>query len=134
MVWADIGKQLRPRVLAPGDPTVPLNSCYVMRAANLDDAYALHTLLSSPIAAAWFHALAEPARGGFRRFMGWTVATLPLPARWLTLRASLAAFARQHPLGTPTSPEREVAHAQLVADAYAIPLSTLRPLLRWTTT
>lgn len=134
VVWADIGKQLRPRVLVPGDPTVPLNSCYVMRAANIDDAYALHTLLSSPIAAAWFHSLAEPARGGFRRFMGWTVATLPLPARWLTLRASLAAFARQHPPGSPTSSEREAAHEQLVADAYAIPLSTLRPLLRWTTT
>ncbi|MCC6244334.1 MAG: N-6 DNA methylase [Gemmatimonadaceae bacterium] len=132
VVWADIGKQLRPCVLAPGDPTVPLNSCYVMRAANLDDAYALHTLLSSPIAAAWFHALAEPARGGFRRFMGWTVATLPLPARWLALRETLAAFSRSHDHQAPNTEARALAHTQLVADAYNVSLRTLQPLLHWT--
>ena len=54
VVWADIGRTLRPRVLAAGDPTVPLNSCYVLRTASLDDALALDALLASPIAAAWF--------------------------------------------------------------------------------
>ena len=128
VVWADIGKRLRPRVLAPGDPTVPLNSCYVLRTASLDDAWALDALLSSTLAAAWFETLAEPARGGFRRFMGWTVATLPVPTNWCSARLALADLGRRRALGEPISiDEQDI----VVADAYDIPARYLEPLIRW---
>ena len=130
VVWADIGKRLRTRVLDAGDPTVPLNSCYVVRTSSLDDAYALDALLNSTIAAAWLDVLAEPARGGFRRFLGWTVAALPVPHDWLRARTLLA------PLGQRLARHEIVATTELdqaVADAYDVPLRLLTPLLDWYT-
>ena len=130
VVWADIGKRLRTRVLDAGDPTVPLNSCYVVRTTSLDDAYALDALLNSTIAAAWLDVLAEPARGGFRRFLGWTVAALPVPRDWLRARTLLA------PIGQRLARHELVATAELdhaVADAYDVPLRQLTPLLEWYT-
>jgi hypothetical protein len=128
IVWADIGRTLQPRILAAGDPTVPLNSCYVLRTTSLDDALALDTLLASPIAAAWFDVLAEPARGGFRRFMGWTVASLPVPKEWATARVALAELARRRQRGEPICVDE---HSTTVADAYGIPMRHLEPLVRW---
>ena len=130
VVWADIGKRLRTRVLHAGDPTVPLNSCYVVRTASIDDAYALDALLNSTIAAAWLNVLAEPARGGFRRFLGWTVAALPVPHDWLRARTLLA------PIGQRLARHETVPideHDQAVADAYDVPLRHLTPLLDWYT-
>ena len=130
VVWADIGKRLRTRVLEAGDPTVPLNSCYVVRTASIDDAYALDALLNSTIAAAWLDVLAEPARGGFRRFLGWTVASLPVPHDWLRARTLLA------PIGQRLARHESVPiheHDQAVADAYDVPLRLLTPLLEWYT-
>jgi hypothetical protein len=130
VVWADIGKRLRTRVLDAGDPTVPLNSCYVVRTTSLDDAYALDALLNSTIAAAWLDVLAEPARGGFRRFLGWTVAALPVPHDWLRARTLLA------PIGQRLARHEIVATMELdqaVADAYDVPLRLLTPLLDWYT-
>lgn len=133
VVWADIGKRLRPRVLAPGDPTVPLNTCYVLRTPSLDDAWAVAALLGSPVARAWFDVLAEPARGGFRRFMGWTVATLPVPDNWLVARIALADFARRHQHRLLVHDAvRDEEHTTLIADAYGIPVRSLQPLVRWT--
>ena len=99
-----------------------------MRTASLDDAYALHTLLSSPLAAAWFEALAEPARGGFRRYMGWTVATLPVPVDWAAARVPLAALGRRRIGGEPVS-EKE--HLDVVATAYGLAVAATQPLLTW---
>ncbi len=130
VVWADIGKRLRTRVLDAGDPTVPLNSCYVVRTASLDDAYALDALLNSTIAAAWLDVLAEPARGGFRRFLGWTVAALPVPHDWLRARTLLT------PIGQRLARHEHVPineHDLAVADAYDVPLRQLTPLLDWYT-
>ncbi len=131
VVWADIGKRLQPRVLDTGDPTVPLNSCYIIRTSSLQDALALETLLASPIAAAWLNALAEPARGGFRRFLGWTVATLPVPADWTRARPALAELASLRHRGNTITDEETLA---VIADAYGIDTTLFTPLLRWTTT
>jgi hypothetical protein len=90
VVWADFGRRPRALVLEAGDPTVPLNTCYVVRCANSVDAWALAALLNSRVAAAWLHAIAEPARGGYRRYLGWTVGQLPVPADWQRVRPSLA--------------------------------------------
>lgn len=128
VVWADIGRRLRPRVLAAGDPTVPLNSCYVLRATSMQDAHALEALLASKVAARWFEALAEPARGGFRRFMGWTVATLPIPDEWTTARLALAELSSRRLNGETIDECDETA---IIANAYGIAPRQLAPLLAW---
>ncbi|MEP6991647.1 MAG: DNA methyltransferase, partial [bacterium] len=58
VVWSDFGRTPRAAVLAPGDDTVPLNSCYVMPCDDQMDALALTALLNSPVAAAILNALA----------------------------------------------------------------------------
>jgi hypothetical protein len=91
VVWADFGRRPRALVLPPGDPAVPLNSCYVLRAPNEADAWALAAILNSRVGAAWLNAIAEPARGGYHRYLGWTVSHLPMPRQWETVRDDLAA-------------------------------------------
>lgn len=93
VVWGDIGRSVRAVVLEAGDQTVPLNTCYVVRTALADDAYALAALLNSRVMLAWLRVLAEPARGGYRRFLGWTCARLPVPSDWIGARAALAPIA-----------------------------------------
>jgi hypothetical protein len=71
---------------------------------SLDDAHALCAWLNNPLAAAWLGALAEPARGGYRRLLGWTVALVPLPRDWDRARERLAplgarGFRGDHPRG-----------------------------------
>jgi hypothetical protein len=92
VVWADFGRRPRALVLPLGDPTVPLNTCYVLSCPDERDAWALAALLNSRIAAAWLNALAEPARGGYRRYLGWTVGQLPLPRDWTRARDLLCAL------------------------------------------
>src|SRR6185312_1234242 len=58
VVWADMGRTPRALLLAAGDQTVPLNSCYVVPCDDHDDALALTALLNSSLAAAWLHVLA----------------------------------------------------------------------------
>lgn len=128
LVWADIGKRLRTRVLTAGDPTVPLNSCYVLRTPSDHDAWAVSALLASPICTAWLDCLAEPARGGFKRYLGWTVASLPMPANWLTARITLAELGVRLASSSTVTPEEQI---DIVADAYGIPVASLQPLLDW---
>ena len=128
LVWADFGRSLRTIVLDCGDPTVPLNTCYVLRTPSLDDAYALDALLSSPIAAAWLEAIAEPARGGWRRYLGWTVSALPVPQDWLRARTMLAPLGRRRTQGDHPSPDEHIA---VVASAYSLDSRVISPLLAW---
>lgn len=58
VVWSDLARSLQAMVLPAGDPTVPLNTCYVLAARDASDAYALAAWLNSPIADAWVGALA----------------------------------------------------------------------------
>jgi hypothetical protein len=90
VVWADFGRRPRALVLPAGDVTVPLNTCYVLRCADPHDAYAIASLLNSWLASAWLNAVAEPARGGYRRYLAWTVGLLPVPAEWPRARAILS--------------------------------------------
>jgi hypothetical protein len=121
VVWADLARAPHPRLLAPGDPHVPLNTCYVAAFDDPLDARAVAALLAAPPIVAWLGALAEPARGGYRRHLAWTVALLPLPRHWARARLRLA------PLVGAT-PE---ALTRAVADAYELPPATLAPLLAW---
>jgi hypothetical protein len=129
VVWPDLGRTPRAIVLAAGDPTVALNSCYVARSPTLADAHALAALLNGPLATAWLNTLAEPARGGFRRYMGWTMALLPIPHDWERGRDILA------PIGARGCRGESVSSAELLAAAlaaYGLDESDAEPLLTWT--
>jgi hypothetical protein len=130
VVWADLARGPRAVILPPRDPTVPLNSCYVVPCPTPTDAYALAAVFNSPIAAAWLDALAEPARGGYRRYLGWTAALLPIPAPWGAARALLAPLAQRACNGEPVGADELLT---AVLRAYGIARSDVAPLLRWKT-
>ena len=128
VAWGDVGRAPRAVVLAPGDATVPLNSCYVVRAPSGDDADALAAWLNAPLAVAWLGAIAEPARGGYHRFLGWTMARLPLPADWPAARAVLAPAGRAARDGTV--PSVAELHA-LSLRAFRVGAAAMEPLITW---
>ena len=128
VVWSDFGRSPRAAVLEAGDPTVLLNSCYVVPCAELGDAQALAVLLNSPVAAAWLNSLAEPARGGYHRYLGWTVGLLPLPSDWTRARRILG------PIGDRAMRDNPPGRHALIAaalDAYRLTADDVEPLLLW---
>jgi hypothetical protein len=128
VVWADMGRAPRALLLPAGDQTVPLNSCYVVPCDDHDDALALTALLNSSLAAAWLHVLAEPARGGYHRYLGWTVALLPLPRDWRCARELLAPLAQRALDGNvPTACEL----LEAATRAYRLRSADVAPLLAW---
>jgi hypothetical protein len=128
VVWADVARGPRAVVLPPCDPTVPLNSCYVVLCSTIADAHALAVVLNSPIAAAWLDPLAEPARGGYRRYLGWTTALLPVPRDWHRARAILAPRGERASAGDPPGDEELLA---ATLRAYGIDRTDVAPLLAW---
>ncbi|HLB08103.1 MAG TPA: DNA methyltransferase, partial [Gemmatimonadaceae bacterium] len=128
VVWADMGRTPRALLLAAGDPSVPLNSCYVVRCDDETDALALTALLNSSLAAAWLHVLAEPARGGYHRYLGWTMALLPLPRDWTCARAILAPLASRAMGGDVPAPCELLDAA---TSAYRLRAADVAPLIGW---
>jgi hypothetical protein len=129
VIWADFGLTPRATVIEAHEPFIALNSCYVVSCETIGDAHSLATLLNSSLAAAWLNSIAEPARGGYRRYLGWTLSLLPIPVDWNRARTLLA------PLG-----ERAM-HGDIPADdeilgavlgAYHLCLPDVQPLLSWT--
>jgi hypothetical protein len=105
VVWPDLARRLAAAVPAP--ELVPLNTVYGIATHDAADAAALATLFNSRWLTALARLVADPARGGFRRFNARVVASLPIP-----------------PLESPVWPElarrgaaRELAD-DLVADAF----------------
>jgi hypothetical protein len=129
VVSADFGLTPRAIVLEAGEPHVALNSCYVVSCATSNDAYALATILNSSLAAAWLNSLAEPARGGYRRYLGWTLALLPIPTDWPRARALLAPIGERAMRGD-VSADEEILDA--VLNAYQLDLVQVHHLLNWT--
>ena len=128
VVWADMGRTPRALLLPAGDRTVPLNSCYVVPCDDMVDALALTALLNSSLAAAWLHVLAEPARGGYHRYLGWTMALLPLPRDWRCAREILAPLAERAIEGEiPTACEL----VEAATRAYRLRASDVAPLIAW---
>jgi hypothetical protein len=128
VVWADFGRAPTAAVLDAGDPAVPLNTCYVVRCPDPDDALALAAILNSPLAAAWLAALAEPARGGYRRYLGWTLSLLPVPRNWERARSILV------PLSSRARGGALVSDAELLdatVRAYALRRVAVTTLLDW---
>ena len=128
VVWSDFGRTPRAAILPAGDPTVPLNSCYVLPCPDPADALALTALLNSALAAAWLNAVAEPARGGWHRYLAWTVSLLPIPHDWPRARDGLAPLAERALLGSiPTTTELLSAACR----AYRVKQADVDPLLAW---
>ncbi|MEX1185993.1 MAG: DNA methyltransferase [Gemmatimonadaceae bacterium] len=128
VVWADVGKRPRAAVLAQGDEAVPLNTCYVVRCRDEREALTFAAILNSDLAAAWLNLVAEPARGGYHRYLGWTMALLPLPRDWSAACATLPAVARSMMDGGGDS--REL--LEVVLGAYCVRFADVEPLLAWT--
>ena len=129
VVSADFGLTPRAIVLEAGEPHIALNSCYVVSCASSYDAYALATILNSALAAAWLNSLAEPARGGYRRYLGWTLSLLPIPADWPRARALLAPIG-ERAMRDDVSADQEILDA--VLNAYQLDLVHVKHLLNWT--
>ncbi len=129
VIWADFG--LAPRAIAveAGDPIVALNSCYVANCQSLEDAHALAALLNGPLVAAWLNTLAEPARGGYRRYLGWTVSLLPIPDNWNRARLILAPLGERAMAGDVPTRE-EMLSASL--NAYGVQFDEVKAMLTWT--
>jgi hypothetical protein len=88
----------------------------------------LASLLNGPLARAWLNAAAEPARGGYRRYLGWTMALLPVPANWHRARKILAPISeRAHRGSHPT--DSELLDAAI--DAYEVEREDVAPLVAW---
>jgi hypothetical protein len=117
-------------VVEPGDAIIPLNSCYALSCKSLHDAHALAALLNGPLVSAWLNVVAEPARGGYRRYLGWTMSLLPLPNDWQSAREQLAPLGARAMSGDVPS-SVELLNAAL--NAYRLTLSHVQPLLSWTT-
>jgi hypothetical protein len=73
-------------------------------------------------------AVAEPARGGYRRYLGWTLALLPLPRRWDRARRELIIIGERALGGSPPS-DAELLDATV--RAYGLRLSAVNALLDW---
>ncbi|MGI9076513.1 MAG: Eco57I restriction-modification methylase domain-containing protein, partial [Gemmatimonadaceae bacterium] len=125
VVWSDFGRVPRARVLPAGDPAVAINSCYVLCCRDAIDAYAVMTLLNSPLAAAWLNTLAEPARGGYHRYLAWTVALLPIPRDWTYARDVLA------PFGSALERPRPAELLAATMRAYRLRSADVAPLIEW---
>lgn len=128
VIWADFGLHPRAMVIADGDKLVPLNTCYVVHTPKLIDAFALAAILNGPLATAWLNAIAEPARGGYRRYLGWTMAMLPVPARWGRVRQVLSTLGERAMDGDVPS-DSDLLDAAL--DAYRLRREKVQPLLDW---
>ena len=130
VIWADFGLRPRAIVVPEGARLVALNTCYVVSCSKAGDAHALAAILNGPLAAAWLNAIAEPARGGYHRYLGWTVALLPLPTRWNRARRILAPLGERAIEGDiPT--DAELLDAAL--EAYRLDREIIQPLLSWST-
>ena len=125
VVWGDLGRTPRAAVLSAGSACIALNSCYLARCPDLTDALALAALLNGPLAAAWLNAIAEPARGSWHRYLGWTVGLLPIPRDWHRARTRLACLAERGQ--SVTSGELWDA----AVDVYGLSTAAVAPLAAW---
>ena len=127
VIWADIGRRPHAVVADTGSDLVPLNTCYVVSCPSHEDARALAALINGPLIAAWLDLIAEPARGDYRRYLGWTMSFLPIPSDWISARKVLAAAGS---IGTEGICDAELLEAGL--NAYGIKRRAIEPLLEWT--
>jgi len=128
VVWSDVSRSPKAAVILAGDNTVAINSCYIARCATETDAFALAAILNSSLAAAWLNCVAEPARGGYHRYLGWTMSILPLPMDWKRATTRLASIGKCAFEGHP--PAQDDLNAEILC-AYGLSDTDVAPLLKW---
>ena len=77
VVWADLGRRLG--AVVPPAEVVPLNTAYGIVTRTAADAAALAALFNCRWHSALARLVADPARGGFRRFNARVIGGLPIP-------------------------------------------------------
>lgn len=77
------------------------------------------------------NALAEPARGGFHRYLAWTVARLPLPREWLHARRTLAPLVAELDERPNLADIPQSVLTDTVLSAYRLQRRDLTALLSW---
>ncbi len=128
VVWSDVSRSPKAALIPAGDNSVAINSCYVVTCPTPSDALTLTALLNSPVTAAWLNAIAEPAQGGYHRYLGWTMSILPVPKDWSRATQLLAPIAARAIDGVPPEPG-ELTDATL--ESFGISYQDFAPLLRW---
>jgi hypothetical protein len=93
VVWPDLGRRLA--AVVPPPEVVPLNTVYGIATREPADAAALAALFNSCWLTALGRLVADPARGGFRRFNARVVGGLPVPPRESPVWAELARRGRR---------------------------------------
>ena len=88
VVWPDLARRLAAAVPAP--QLVPLNTVYGIATRDAEDAASLAALFNSRWLTALARLVADPARGGFRRFNARVVVGLPIPPLGSPVWAELA--------------------------------------------
>ena len=81
IVWRDLGEELEASLL--DGPSIPLNTAYYLPTTSPEAAKAVRTLFHSDPMRAMASAVAERARGGWRRHFAWVMRMLPVPRAWL---------------------------------------------------
>jgi hypothetical protein len=81
VVWADIATHPRAVALDETDANraIPLNTCYLASAPNRDTALTITGVLNSCWARALTYAIADEARGGYRRINARVAGQIPVP-------------------------------------------------------
>jgi len=115
VVWSDIGKRLAAAVL--DRDIVPLNTVYGIATRQACDAAALAALFNTRWLTALARLVADPARGGFRRFNARVIRSLPVPPSDSAVWNQLA----EH------GADREPAD-DLIADVFQLDLADRRTL------
>ncbi len=99
VVWPDISRRPMAAVLeaTAAAAAVPLNTCYVVRAPDRTTALAMAAVFNSTWAHAAALAIADEARGGYRRINARVAGWLPVPADAARSHlAALSAAAHHH--------------------------------------
>jgi hypothetical protein len=131
VVWRDIAPRLEATLLSSRESPIPLNTTYFVTVKDPIEGYLVTALLNSLWMRIVAAVTAEPAMGGYFRFLAWTVARLPWPPR---LRVDgrrgrrLAALGREAGEGGWT-PERQAQIDALVARAFDLDAARQRDLV-----
>ena len=127
MVWPDIARRPAAVLLESSNvpAAVPLNSCYVAAARDSETALVIAATLNTTWSAAVTRALADEARGGYRRHNAHVMARLPLTPPGKSWRRIAAAATRAHTHDDVTIDDIDT----LVADALKLPAG-VRSVLR----
>ena len=115
VIWPDIGKRISAAV--PERDVVPLNTVYGIATRQAADAAALAALFNTRWLTALARLVADPARGGFRRFNARVIRGLPIPPSGSPVWEQLA----RH--GSRCEPADD-----LIADTFELDLADRRAL------